>query len=407
MNEQINDEEEARVRKRQIRLEEMRQSKQKQMKRRRYIKKIAPFAAGILVLIVLLSGGIKIFRGLSVDKKENAESITGNEGMENKEAAQSRLPVDEQTFIQDQAADNGEENTEDEDVAETSASVSKTTGQAKVYQATATPQTVQVGEYLNSDQQFFSKYAILIDLSNDSILAEKYAKTRIDPASMTKILTVLVAAEHIDRKDLNDMFTMTLDITDYAYVNDCSTAGFLNGEKISIKDLFYGTILPSGGEAAVGLATYVAGSQETFVELMNEKLEEMGLSQTTHFTNCVGIYDEDHYSTVYDMAMIMEAAMDNDLCREVMSAHTYHISETEQHPEGINLSNLFLRRVEDKEGGERVLCAKTGYVAQSGHCAASYAVDENGERYVCVTADANSKWRPVEDHAGLYKIYMS
>ncbi len=404
MDEQINDEEEARVRKRQIRLEEMRQSKQKQMKRRRYIKKIAPFAAGILVFIVLLSGGIKIFRGLSVGKKENVESITGNEGMKNKEAAQSQLPVDEQTFIQDQAAGNGEENTED--VAETSASVSKTTGQAKVYQAAATPQTVQVGEYLNSEQQFFSKYAILIDLSNDSILAEKYAKTRIDPASMTKILTVLVAAEHIDRKNLNDMFTMTLDITDYAYVNDCSTAGFLNGEKISIKDLFYGTILPSGGEAAVGLATYVAGSQEAFVKLMNEKLEEMGLSKTTHFTNCVGIYDENHYSTVYDMAMIMEAAMDNELCREVMSVHTYHTQETEQHPEGINLSNLFLRRVEDKEGGERVLCAKTGYVVQSGHCAASYAVDEKGKGYVCVTANANSKWRPVEDHAGLYKQFL-
>ena len=132
---------------------------------------------------------------------------------------------------------------------------------------------------------------------------------------MTKLLTILVAAEHISEEQLDDTFTMTIDITDYSYVNDCSNVGFLVDEKVPVRDLFYGTILPSGGDAAVGLATYVAGSHEAFVDMMNEKLEELGISESAHFTNCVGLYDVNHYCTIYDMAIIMKAALQNELCR--------------------------------------------------------------------------------------------
>ena len=106
------------------------------------------------------------------------------------------------------------------------------------------------------------------------------------------------------------------------------------------------------------------------------------------------------------MAMIMEAAMNNSLCREVMSAHTYTTSVTEQHPEGITISNWFLRRIEDKDSGGEVVCAKTGYVIQSGNCAVSYAQDAEGEGYICVTADATSGWRCIYDHVAIYKQFL-
>ena len=208
-----------------------------------------------------------------------------------------------------------------------------------------------------------------MDESENVIVASKGAKERINPASMTKVLTVLVAAEQITEKDLDDTFTMTLEITDYAYVNDCSSVGFLDGEEVPVRDLFYGTILPSGGDAAVGLATYISGSQESFVELMNDKLEELGLSDSAHFTNCIGLYDADHYCTAYDMAVIMKAAMENEMCREFLSAHTYTTAPTTQHPDGITISNWFLRKIEDKDMGGEVLCGKTGYVVQSRNCA--------------------------------------
>ena len=268
--------------------------------------------------------------------------------------------------------------------------------------AVSGPDTIQLGE------DFPSRCAVLIDLDTRTVLAEKNADTVISPASMTKILTVLVAAEHITEAELDDTFTMTIDITDYCYVNGCSVVGLMVDETVSVRELFYGTILPSGADAALGLATYVAGSQEAFVTLMNEKLEELGIADTAHFTNCVGLFDEDHKCTVSDMAVILEAAMDNDLCREVLGARTYETLPTADHPEGQILSNWFLRRIEDKDtGGIEVTGAKTGYVVESGNCAASYGERPDGRRYICVTADAHSAWRAIYDHAELYKAYCS
>lgn len=248
-----------------------------------------------------------------------------------------------------------------------------------------------------------SSNALLIDLDDNVVVAQKGAYERIVPASMTKILTLLVAVDHID--DIKDTFTITREITDYSYRNDCSAAGFADGETVTVEDLLYGTILPSGGDAAMGLAYYVSGSLEGFVELMNEKIAELGLSETAHFTNCVGLYDENHYCTSYDIAVMLKAAVENSLCREVLSAHIYTTSPTEQHPEGIELSNWFLRRIEDKETNGEVVCAKTGYVAQSGNCAASYEVSASGKHYLCVTANAHSSWRCIYDHVAIYQQY--
>ncbi len=252
-------------------------------------------------------------------------------------------------------------------------------------------------------EQVTSIYALLIDESTNEIVAEQNAHEIINPASMTKILTVLVAAERV--KDLDEKVAVTIEATDYAFSHDCSTAGFAADEQVPVRDLFYGTVLPSGADAAVALAIHTAGSQEAFVELMNEKLDELGLSATAHFTNCVGLYDEAHHCTVYDMAMILKAAVENDFCREVLSAHTYTTAQTEAHPEGILLSNWFLRRIEDKDTGGEVLCAKTGFVNQSGNCAASYQITDSGRPYICVTADAHSSWRCIYDHVAMYSLY--
>lgn len=265
------------------------------------------------------------------------------------------------------------------------------------YQYTTTENTLHLGSEINSNN------AIFIDMETGAILADKGAKERIAPASMTKVLTLLVAVENID--NLDDTFQITSDITDYSFVNGCSNAGFEKEEVVTIRDLLYGTNLPSGADAALGLATYVAGSQDAFVDLMNRKLEELGLSESAHFTNCIGIYDENHYCTVYDMAVIMNAAINNETCREVMSAHTYHTSVTTQHPEGILLSNWFLRRIEDKDTGGEIICGKTGYVNESGSCAVSYGTDEKGRSYICVTVNAQGKWKCIYDHVDLYKKF--
>ena len=256
-----------------------------------------------------------------------------------------------------------------------------------------------------SSEEVQSTYGVLVNLDTGKAVASKDGNVRINPASMTKILTLLVASEHID--SLDGTYTMTQEIGNYVFSKDCSAVGLKVGDVQTVKDMMYGTILPSGADAAMMLAEYVAGSQEAFVELMNEKLEELGLSDTAHFTNCIGVYDEDHYCTLTDMAMILKAAEENDLCHEILNARTYTTSPTSEHPEGITISNWFMRRIEDKDIHGEIMGAKTGFVNQSGCCGASYMISNDGTHYICVTADAWSSWRCIYDQVDIYQTYTS
>ncbi|MDO4305200.1 MAG: serine hydrolase [Eubacteriales bacterium] len=359
--------------------------------------------AGIVYMSRILVQKTNAPSGPSVEGAETAEHEEASESMQDTEGTAAGGTETADTTADTSAeeqADPAASEAEQEQVPDSQSSTAMAGDMIfhGGFQAEANADTV-----IPPETDVLSTNSVLVDLSTDTILAAKDAESRIYPASMTKILTVLVAAEHVSNPD--DTFTMTSDITGYCLTNGCSAAGFVGGETIPVRDLFYGTILPSGGEAAVGLATYVAGSQEAFVELMNQKLEELGLSDTAHFTNCVGLFDENHYCTALDMAMILKAAVENDFCREVLSAHVYTTTLTEQNPEGIILSNWFLRRIEDKDCGGEVLCAKTGFVAQSGDCAASYEVSASGKPYICVTVNTYSSWRCIYDHVAMYQLY--
>lgn len=370
---------------REKRIREMRRRKEHQNSIRKRIRAVLPAAAVILVLAVVMA--------LRAGGKSTGEGA-GNE-QESPAGMMDVLPEPEEKDKEDRM-EKESGNLEDRFAHERGAE-EKIEEKLEHY-AEETEDTRQFG------RDIVSGYGILIDVENKRIVSEKNAKVQMNPASMTKVLTLLVAAENID--NLDDTVTVTLEMTDYSFVNGCSNAGFEKGETVTVKDLMYGTILPSGAEAAVGLAIYTAGSQEEFVRMMNGKLEELGLSGSAHFTNCVGVYDEEHYCTAYDMAMIMEAALDNELCREVLSSRTYTTSSTEEHPEGMILSNWFLRRIEDKDVGGKVLGGKTGYVEQSKSCAVSYGEDKNGKRYICVTANAESQWLCIKDHVKLYQGVM-
>lgn len=367
---------------RSARIEQMKREKELQEQRRRFIKRYFPYGIGVLGVLVVALVLAMFFPG-----KEK-----GNEEYSVEVEKQDASDVADKVVLQ--KTENEPTTTVLPDTAQIEAVIPQ-------YTFNTTDDTVAI-----LSDNVISTNAILINENTDTIVAQKNAFLRINPASMTKVLTVLVAAESISANELDNTFTMTSDITDYAYVNDCSSVGFLADEVVSVRDLFYGTTLHSGGDAAVGLAVYVAGSHEAFVDKMNAKLEELGISETTHYTNCVGLYDENHYSTVYDMAVIMKAAMQNELCREFLALHTYTTGITQQHPEGITISNWFLRKIEDKDTGGLVLCAKTGYVVQSKNCAVSYEIYGDGTPYICVTTGATSSWRCIYDHVEIYNQYI-
>lgn len=414
-DERMNESEEERRLRRRLRLEEM-----KREKRRAELiqRKVIP-AAGLAILVAAVGIGALIIAGRREEPDNSGGQSMASVGgyPENDEGyIVLTMPPEESDGEGGEGADGKNMSAEEADNAGTGIPASQTPGSAdtgtpqpEIFEAVSTSATTEFAE------EVISEYGVVIDVENGTILAQRNAKTKMSPASMTKVLTVLTAADALgiggddwaNNPVLDETFEITIQITDYSFVNGCSNVGFDVGERVTVRDLFYGTILPSGADAALGLANYVAGSHEAFVELMNQKLKELGLSDSTHFTNCVGLYNEDHYSTVYDIAVILKTAADNPFCRTVLSAHTYNTSATEQHPEGLSISNLFLRRIEDKDTHGEVICGKTGYVVQSRSCAASLAADVHGKEYICVTAGAGGSFPCINDHVKLYQTWLA
>ncbi len=249
-----------------------------------------------------------------------------------------------------------------------------------------------------------AKSIIIVDKSTNSVLAARNPHEREYPASTTKIMTLLVAVENI--KNWDDTFTMTYEITDPLYVEEASVAGFLNGEKVSMTDLLYGTILPSGADAAMGLAISVAGSEKEFVKLMNAKVRELGL-KNTNFTNVTGLHNKKNYSSAYDMAIILDAALQNELCRTVLSTYQYTTAITPEHPEGILLSGtLFSYMYGTEPETATILGGKTGFVNESGYCIASYGKGNTSQNeYIIVTMGNSARWPAFYGQIDLYKHY--
>lgn len=246
--------------------------------------------------------------------------------------------------------------------------------------------------------------AVVVNTETNEIVASREAEKRMYPASTTKIMTLLTAVENI--KDYNDTFTMTLDITDPLYVAEATVAGFLNGETINMTDMLYGTILPSGADAAIGLAIKIAGGEKEFVSLMNKKAEDLGL-KNTHFTNVTGLFDADHYSTAYDMALILNAAIKNPKCREILSTYKYTTSKTAQHPDGIELSStLFSYMYGTEPETATITGGKTGFVNESGYCIASFGESNSmHNEYIAVTFKNSARWPAFYGQIDLYKQF--
>ncbi len=254
-----------------------------------------------------------------------------------------------------------------------------------------------------TEEDVNSKYAILIDAETGVVISHRSGNAKIYPASMTKVMTILVAVENIN--DFNATFEMTYEIIKPLVDADATRAGFKEGEDVKIIDLLYGLILPSGGDCAIALAEYVSGSEEEFVKLMNAKCEELGL-QNTHFSNTSGLHDENNYSTPADMAIIMKYAMENPICREVLSTYKYTTEKTEENPEGIELfSTMFSRMYGNEVEGVEIKAGKTGYTTEAGNCLVSYAT-KGDKTYICVLADGESKWKSIYDTFAIYEKYI-
>ncbi len=257
-----------------------------------------------------------------------------------------------------------------------------------------------------------SEYAVLLDITDGRVVAAKNPNVRANPASITKVMTLLVAVENIENLDAE--YTMTYHVTNYV-ASDASVTGFTSGDTMTLRDLLYGCVLPSGADAAVALAHYVVGdsaatvaeAEAMFAEMMNARAAELGATDTC-FVNASGLHHKDHKTTAMDMALIMEAAMKNETCRAVLMADRYSSPATQSLPPerlaaGEWRSTLFTGWL----GADRygILAGKTGYTDQALHTLATYTVDADGHEYVFVSMWVNGTGKAVNDARTVYETY--
>ncbi|AGA68961.1 D-alanyl-D-alanine carboxypeptidase [Desulfitobacterium dichloroeliminans LMG P-21439] len=236
-----------------------------------------------------------------------------------------------------------------------------------------------------SPNKLKSPCAILVRLKDHTIQLDNRSSEKVYPASLTKMMTALVAIENLP--NLKEKIRLTHTAFQGMDEADASMAGFQPGEQVRAIDLLYGVMLPSGAECCIGLADQIAGSEQDFVKLMNQKAADIGM-KSTHFENATGLHHENHYTTVNDLAILLSYALQNDTYREIFTSSRHSIPPTNKHPDGITLYSTLFEELnhQDIRGGE-ISGGKTGYTQEAGLCLASLA-QVGKQEYILITAGA-------------------
>ena len=236
-----------------------------------------------------------------------------------------------------------------------------------------------------------SPYAVLMQVRGGRVIGEINGEQQMYPASMTKIMTTIVAIENL--KDLDQEITLTNEMFEGLYEQDATQAGFQPGETVRAIDLLYGVMLPSGAECCIALADTISGSEADFVALMNEKAAKLGMSGT-NFCDTTGLHDANHYSTAKDIAVLLKYALRNDTFREIIESPYHSTPATNIHPDGITFYSTMFKNLSDTTVTDgQIMGGKTGYTGEAGHCLASFA-EIDGTEYILVTGGASGTGIP-------------
>ena len=245
-----------------------------------------------------------------------------------------------------------------------------------------------------------SSYAVLMQAGTGKVIGDINGDTQMYPASMTKIMTTIVAIENLS--DLDQQITLTNDMVADLYAQDATQAGFQPGETAPAIDYLYRVMLPSGAECCRALAVTIAGSEEAFVDLMNQKAEKLGLDNT-HFCNTTALHADNHYSTAKDIATLLHYALKNDTFREIIESPYHSTQATNVHPDGFTFYSTMFKNLSDTTVIDgQILGGKTGFTSEAGCCLASFAEIDDIE-YILVTAGAYQAGTPhIDDAVKLY-----
>lgn len=258
-----------------------------------------------------------------------------------------------------------------------------------------------------------SEYYYLEDLDTGSVLLDEGSTQRMFPASLTKMMTAIVALENIP-----DPENVTIEITRTTLAGligaSANRAGYWYGDTPTALDLIYGVLLPSGADCCRALALYVSGSEEAFVDLMNQKAQELGMLDT-HFVNTTGLHDDNHYSTCRDLAKLLKYCMQNETFMEVIHTRKYVSTPVKTYPDGLSMDNYVLFYLDEYDPAwdthfsiPGFIGGKGGYTIEARHCLASLC-DAGSLHLLLINAHAYKEpyYYPaaIEDAATIYNYY--
>lgn len=235
-----------------------------------------------------------------------------------------------------------------------------------------------------SGPDVYSEAAIVMDASSGLILYEKNIHDQYYPASITKILTTLLAIENCS---LNEIVTFSKSAI-FGIERNSSHIGIDVGEQLTVEQCLYGIMLESANEVAYAIAEHVAGDMESFADMMNKKAKELGCTDS-NFVNSNGLHDDDHYTSAYDMALIAKAAINNSTFRKVTSTVMYTIPPTNIQSETRYLNNHHKMLKNTSYHYDGCIGGKTGYTTKSGNTLVTYAKQGDLE-LICVVMRSDS-----------------
>lgn len=237
--------------------------------------------------------------------------------------------------------------------------------------STKTPEILETGH-------LYGTSCIVIDESNGRVLFEKNAEERRYPASTTKIMTCIIGLEY---GPVGQMITIPNGVEP---ASGSSKLGITPGEMMPFEDLLYGMMIASGNDASLAVAILTSGTENAFVQLMNEKVKALGLTGT-HFVNSHGLHTVNHYTTAHDLAVITRYAMGNETFRDIVRTVTYDMQPTNMNPNGRTLTTKYDLLIEDKAlYYEPCIGVKTGYTNAAGRCFVG-AAEKDGHTLISVT----------------------
>lgn len=231
--------------------------------------------------------------------------------------------------------------------------------------------------------------SLLFDKTDRKVLLSHNVHKKLYPASTTKIITLYLALKYGNLED-----TVTVSKNAVSVPSDSSVAGLREGDTLLLKDLLYGLMLPSGNDAAVAVAEHISGTTKDFVSLMNEEAEHIGATNT-HFMTPHGYQDENHYTTAYDLYLLLNEAVTMPEFCEIVGTAEHHAKITDAAGQSRTMdwlqSNQFINGTKEVPEGVNIVGGKTGTTDEAGACLTLYVRGDDEHEYFAILMGAPDK----------------